>query len=140
MMLPGKSDDAPMQSKSSEPALNWEEQTLEHRLETTLRQISGAGEVTVLLTERTGSQTLYHTDDTSDESEGSSSLRKTTVITENGDHEESPLITRVDPPVYQGAVIVCQGAGDPRVKLAIVDAVRCATGLGADQITVIKMK
>ena len=36
-------------------------------------------------------------------------------------------------------VVLCQGADAPSVKLAIVEAVRCVTGLGADQISVQKM-
>lgn len=43
-------------------------------------------------------------------------------------------------PVYQGALIVCSGAGSASVRLAVVDAVADLTGLGADQISVIKMK
>jgi stage III sporulation protein AG len=36
--------------------------------------------------------------------------------------------------------VVCQGADDPVVKLLIVDAVSKVTGLGADKISVMKMK
>jgi hypothetical protein len=39
-----------------------------------------------------------------------------------------------------GAVIVCQGADKPVVRLAIVEAVADATGLSTDTITVLKMK
>jgi len=39
-----------------------------------------------------------------------------------------------------GAVIVCQGADDPQVRLSIVDAVSKVTGLGSDKISVLKMK
>ena len=38
-----------------------------------------------------------------------------------------------------GAAVVCQGAGSASVRLAITDAVRCYTGLGADKIVIIKM-
>lgn len=43
-------------------------------------------------------------------------------------------------PTYQGAIVVCQGADDPGVKLALVQAVASVTGLGTDQITVVKMR
>jgi hypothetical protein len=42
--------------------------------------------------------------------------------------------------VYQGAVVLCQGAADAAVRLAVVEAVSKATGLGADKICVLKMK
>ena len=43
-------------------------------------------------------------------------------------------------PVYQGAVVVCEGAERAAVRLAIVEAVSSLTGLGSDKISVIKMK
>ena len=39
-----------------------------------------------------------------------------------------------------GAVIVCQGADDPEVRLNVTNAVAAYTGLGSDKITVMKMK
>lgn len=116
------------------------EPDLETRLEQILSRISGAGEVEVLLTVRTGQEILYQTDDDQDTTDTSSRYDRSTVIIEDADRQESALVRRTDPPVYQGAVVVCQGADDPQVKLALVEAVRCATGLGADQITVVKMK
>lgn len=113
---------------------------LEDRLEAILRQIQGAGEVQVLLTERTGSETRYQSDTESDDGDNTTSVREQTVIVEDSSNAESALIRRIDPPEYLGAVVVCQGGDNPTVKLAIVEAVRCATGLGADQISVIKMK
>lgn len=39
-----------------------------------------------------------------------------------------------------GAVVVCQGADQPSVRLDVTNAVAAYTGLGSDQISVIKMK
>ena len=39
-----------------------------------------------------------------------------------------------------GAVIVCDGANDPSVRLNVTNAVAAYTGLGSDKITVMKMK
>ena len=63
-----------------------------------------------------------------------------TVTVTDAQRNESGLIRQVNPPVYKGAVIVCQGADNAAVRLAIVDAVGKATGLGADKISVLKMK
>ena len=38
----------------------------------------------------------------------------------------------------KGAAVVCQGADSATTRLAITDAVRCYTGLGADQIVIFK--
>ena len=39
-----------------------------------------------------------------------------------------------------GAVVVCQGADDPQVRLDVTTAIAAYTGLGSDKITVMKMK
>ena len=113
---------------------------MESRLEEILSTIHGAGEVRVLLTEKTGQETLYQTDSQSESSNGSTRQSSETVLIRGGDNQETGLIRRTEAPVYQGAVIVCQGGDDPQVRLAIVEAVQCATGLGANQISVVKMK
>lgn len=117
-----------------------EESDLESRLSAILSRVSGAGEVEVLLTVCTGGETLYQTDEDTDSGETNSRKNVSTVIVEDESNQELGLVRRTDPPVYQGAVVVCQGADDPQVKLAIVEAVSCATGLGADKIKVVKMK
>ena len=111
------------------------EASLEQRLEELLAQIEGAGAVRVLLTEDVGRETVWQTDVQSD----ADSVREDTVILEDSDRNEIGLVRRTTEPSYRGAVILCQGADAPSVKLAIVEAVRCVTGLGADQISVQKM-
>lgn len=140
MLLPAGRSPAAAPEQGSTATVPETDPGLEERLQGILSQISGAGQVQVLLTERTGSETRYQSDTESAEGEGSGSLRENTVIVEDSTNAEAALVRRVDPPEYLGAVIVCQGGDDPTVKLAIVEAVRCATGLGADQISVIKMK
>ena len=114
--------------------------SLEEKLEALLGRIEGAGQVSVLLTEKEGSQTLYQTDSQTDADESGSRRTDDTVLIEDENRTESGLVRQTLGPVYRGAVILCQGADDPTVKLAVVEAVRCVTGLGADQISVQKMK
>ena len=114
--------------------------SLEEKLEALLGRIEGAGQVSVLLTEKEGSQTLYQTDSQTDADESGSRRTDDTVLIEDENRTESGLVRQTLGPVYRGAVILCQGADDPSVKLAVVEAVRCVTGLGADQISVQKMK
>ncbi|MBP3479119.1 MAG: hypothetical protein J6K03_06515 [Oscillospiraceae bacterium] len=104
-----------------------------------LSRIDGAGEVDVLLTVASGSQTVYQED--ADITGGDhETARYDTVIIRGSDGTESGLVQQIIGPKYLGAVIVCQGADRAAVKLAIVEAVSKATGLGADQISVLKMK
>ena len=108
-------------------------------LETLLSRVEGAGKVEVLLTYASGPLTVYQED--ADITEGESTVtRYQTIIIRGSDGSETGLIQQVIPAKYLGAVILCQGADKPKVKLAIVEAVSKATGLGADQISVLKMK
>ena len=135
MLLPSEQEP----TESTEPPLVVES-SLEEKLEALLGQIQGAGQVSVLLTEKEGSQTLYQTDSQTDADESGSRRTDDTVLIEDENRTESGLVRQTLGPVYRGAVILCQGADDPTVKLAVVEAVRCVTGLGADQISVQKMK
>ena len=105
-------------------------------LEDILVKIQGVGKVQVLLTEAQGKRTVY----VFDESASTDSRRSDAVILTDGNREQKGLICQVLAPVYQGAVIVCQGGDNPSVRLAVVEAVCDATGLSADKVTVLKMK
>ena len=124
MVIPGGSEEA-------EPMLTVaEEETLESRLEAILSRIDGAGEVRLLLTEDRGGEIFYQT-------EGEDGK---TVLISGADRSESGLVRTTQPPSYRGAVVVCRGADSAAVRLAVVEAVANATGLGTDRITVLKMK
>lgn len=101
-----------------------------------LSLIDGAGRVEVLLSQSAGEQIHYQID----EDRSDSDLRQETVILTDADRAESGLVQRIDPPIYQGAVILCQGADSPSVRLQITQAVANATGLTTDRISVLKMK
>lgn len=105
-----------------------------------LGNIKGVGKVQVMLTVKAGETTVYQTDEDVDTSETGSSIRKETVIITDSDRNQRPLVVQTMPPEYMGAVIVCQGADNASVRLAVVEAVCKATGLGADKISVLKMK
>ena len=117
-----------------------EEPSLEERLELLLSQIEGAGKVRVLLTEQAGECVIFQTDSDRSGSSGTESARTETVIITDSDRSQQGLVRQINPPVYLGAVVVCQGADRATVRLAVVQAVSNATGLGADKISVLKMK
>ena len=109
---------------------------MSQQLEEILSQILGAGEVKVLLSVSAGQKIIYQRDT---DISGEKSKADTVIITD-GDRVESGLVQQVIPQTYLGAIVVCRGADDPQVKLAIVEAVSRVTGLGADRISVLKMK
>lgn len=134
MLIPGGTKPEPTPTETAAPEST--EQTAEEKLGNILSKIQGAGRVEVILSFASGAETLYHGNTETD----GTSVRSDTVIVSDSDKNQSALVTRVDPPVYLGAVVVCQGADSASVRLAIVDAVSKYTGLGADQISVLKMK
>lgn len=112
----------------------------ERRLEQILSAIDGAGEVRVMLSIRTGAQSVYQTDEKRSVDEAGQTQETTTVFYQQSGSQKTPVLVRTEYPVYQGALVVCGGADSAAVQLAIVDAVRSLTGLGSDKITVVKMK
>jgi stage III sporulation protein AG len=137
LLLPGKQK---MDTEHIAPTNTVVEKDMAQQLSDILAKIDGVGKVEVMLTVLAGETTYYHRDEDVSGESGTSSVRQETVIITDSDRNEQPLISQVLSPRYQGAVIVCQGANQSSVKLAIVEAVSKATGLGADQISVLKMK
>ena len=116
------------------------EESMEDKMARILGKISGAGNVCVMLTDRVGAETVYQTDTQESLSGENQSIKTETVIVGSGSAEKTCLVRQINPPAYLGAVVVCQGADNPQIRLAIVDAVSKLTGLGANCISVLKMK
>lgn len=125
------------QETADNPQVQQNQPDMAQELRQILSRIKGAGDVEVLLTISAGERTVYQTDQDVSES---GSARSDTVIVNGGDRSEQGLVQQLLPPQYQGAIVVCEGAENAAVHLAIVEAVSDATGLGADRISVLKMK
>lgn len=116
------------------------ESSISDQLAAVLSSIDGAGKVQVMLTVAAGEETIYQTDQDISVSGDSNATRSNTVTVTDAERNQTGLIRQVNPASYLGAIVVCQGADSPSVRLAIVDAVSKATGLGSDRISVLKMK
>ncbi len=132
LIQPGDTEPLP----ETQPEILETQPGLETSLGNLLSQVSGAGRVEVLLTQLRGEETLYQTDQDLTDSD----TRQDTVLITDRDRNETGLVRQINPPIYQGALVVCQGADSPSVRLAIVEAVMSVTGLTSDRITVLKMK
>ena len=130
MMMPAKSEQPQMISMPEETAVT----DLENELSFILSKIAGVGKTEVLLTEASGSHTIYQMDT------GRNREDLQTVIITDKNREEAGLVKQIVPPDYKGALVVCEGGDSANVRLAVVDAVKSVTGLSADCITVLKMK
>ena len=117
-----------------------DQETLEDRLSAILSKMHGAGNVEVILTPSSGEEVIYQTNQ--DQTSGSNSVhtKNDTVTITGTDRIQTGLIRQINPEQYQGAIVLCQGADDPNIRLQIVDAISKATGLGANKISVLKMQ
>ena len=113
---------------------------MEDKLSALLSKVQGAGDVEVILTIAAGEEVIYQTNDDNSESDTSTSQNINTVTITDAERNQTGLIKQVRSEVYQGAIVVCRGADDPTVRLAIVDAVCRITGLGSNCISILKMK
>lgn len=141
MLLPsGKGE---QQTVSDQPVNVSEAYSLaetEKRLERLLGRIRGVGQVQVMLTLKSGSS-LQLAENRSTSLRDTENRQDRDVVTLNrGSGYEDVVVTEQTYPVYQGAVVVCQGAGDSSVNLAVIQAVSVLTGLGSDKITVVQWK
>lgn len=139
MLIPtGKT--SPTENTVKQTEYTVQDQDLASELSEILEEIQGAGKVKVVLSVAEGERTVYQTDSTYTQSEANTSSKTQTILITDSDRNQSGLIYQKNPPIYRGAVVLSQGADESTVRLAIVDAVGKATGLGADKIAVLKMK
>lgn len=139
MMIPGK-DEQDLQAQENKQIRQEITEDIATELESILAQVSGAGKVKVMVSVAQGERTIYQTDTTYSQGENDTDSRTQTILVTDGGRNQTGLIHQVNPPTYQGAIVLAQGGDNPVVKLAIVDAVSKVTGLGADRISVLKMK
>ena len=116
------------------------EASIEDKLSSFLSLIDGAGKVQVILTVAEGEETIYQTNEKISTGENTQTSQADTVTITGADRGVTGLVKQVNPKVYLGAVVVCTGGDNPEIRLSIVDAVSKLTGLGANQISVLKMK
>ncbi len=138
MLIPSRNGSTKVQPVQT--SIQQEIPDMQTQLEQILSRIKGAGEVKVLLTQAKGERVVYQTDKNSSVSDSSTTESLDTVIVTDTNKNETGLIVQIEPPEYLGAIVVSQGADEPTVKLALVEAVCKVTGLGANEISVLKMK
>lgn len=126
------------------PPESSETEEVEARMEAILGEIEGAGRVRVMLQYAAGEKSIYQTDSEQEiRTNGDGKETRTaveTVLSSRESSRDAPVVVQTIYPTFRGAVVVAEGADNSSVKLDLVNAVSSLTGLGADKITVIKMK
>lgn len=135
-----KTETSPRTGDETEERYSLEE--MEEKLSRTLSKIQGAGDVSVMLTLQGMDRQILASDETSVlDADGSSRLERTTVKVSAGSGAgESAVVLQTLMPSYQGALVVCEGGDNAKVKLKMMEAVAALTGLGTDKITICKGK
>lgn len=130
------------QKPSPAPAVTTSSTDLRQEMESILKEISGVGQVRVMLTVDTDGERQLAGDMELDYSGSQEApekyARSTRPILRRGTTGDEPIVTRTVYPTYRGALIVCQGGDRAEVKLAVIEAVSALTGLPSDRITVAK--
>ena len=109
-------------------------------MEEILGRIEGTGRLQLMLTLKSSSQLQLAEDEERSAGDSEMQLRQEKVTLNRGSGYEDVIVTRRIYPVYQGALVVCQGADNAAVRLAVTEAVAALTGLSSDRITVVKWK
>ena len=138
MLLPaGKQETEAADTAGEEMSFSLEE--TERRMAEVLSAMDGVGRVQVMLTLHSG-ETLSE-DSSATLGSGGDVRQDSQVLTVNrGSGKQEVVVTRRLYPTYQGAVVVCQGAGDSRVRLRVLETVSVLTGLSSDKISVVQWK
>lgn len=137
MLLPGGGEET---DRTAEAASAFSLAETEQRLTELLGHMEGVGRVQVMLTLKGGSS-LELAEDTDETAHGEEQRSQRQPVTLNrGSGYQEVVVTQETYPAFQGAVVVCQGAGSSAVRLAVTEAVAALTGLSADCITVAQWK
>ena len=124
---------------------------LEEKTAQTLRQVSGVGEVTVMITLKSGGQKIIEKDQsntvqTTEEEDSSGGTRavedqssdKTSIYTQGADGSSAPYVSKELSPEIEGVVVIADGGDDAVVIQNITEAVQELFGVEAHKIKIMK--
>lgn len=137
MLVPGKKTSVPQETSVETQEVYSLEKT-ETEMEELLRHISGVGQIKVMLSLKSGSSLQLAQDSTQSERDTERKKEEQIVKLNRGSGCQDVVITEQTYPVYQGAVVVCQGAENAKVRLSVIEAVAVLTGLSSEKISVVK--
>ena len=111
----------------------------QQELQAQLTAIDGAGRVALMLSLDQTEEAVYAVNTRQTSGSDSHSLESDVSVVSNGSYGETPVTVKSVLPVFRGAVVLCDGADDASVRLAVTQAVGTVCGIGADKVTVLKM-
>ncbi|MFI3251353.1 MAG: stage III sporulation protein AG [Eubacteriales bacterium] len=118
-----------------EVAQSYDVAAFESRLGAVLSLIDGAGEAQVIVTLKNEGKRILAQDI---EQEGGGVATVSTVTVNAGTGVQEVVEVEHQYPQFQGVVVVCEGGGNPQVKLDLIAAVSALTGLDSNEISISK--
>lgn len=123
---------------------------LEERLAAALSQMSGVGDVTVMITLKSSAEKVIEKDvETADEEVTESDSQGGTRTTRNGNRAETtiysggdssgePYISKELSPRIEGVLVIAEGGGDSLVKQNITEVIQALFGIDTHKIRIMK--
>ena len=112
----------------------------EEDLNAKLAAIEGVGRVGLMLSLDQTEEAVYAVNTRRTDSEaGGQSYESDLTVVSDGSYGETPVTVKNLLPTFRGAVVLCDGADNAEVRLAVTQAVTTVCGIGADKVTVLKM-
>lgn len=124
---------------------------LERRLEETLSQLDGAGNVRVMVTLQSSAQKIVEKDTqgekdaiTEEDSQGgrrtseNTSHQETTVYEGMGEKSQEPYVSKELTPRVEGVVVLAEGGENALVKKNITEAIQALFGIDTHKIRIMK--
>lgn len=112
----------------------------EENLNQKLAAIEGVGRVGLMLSLDQTEEAVYAVNTRRTDSEaGGQSYESDLTVVSDGSYGETPVTVKNLLPTFRGAVVLCDGADNAQVRLAVTQAVTTVCGIGSDKVTVLKM-
>ena len=114
-----------------------------------LSMIDGAGRVEVLLSLKSGTESVYASDVRQDDQEsgngtentsGSSTYESSLSVVSSSGYGQTPVLLKTVYPEFRGAVVICDGADNAEVCYTISQAIHSLCGISFDNISITKMQ
>lgn len=116
----------------------------EQRLISVLRNVSGVGDVKVMVTLKSSEEKVTLKDNPHTESKNKDTVETTsdeeTVLIEGTDGSQSPYVVKENEPLVEGVVVVAQGGDNVAVKGEIISAIQALFNVPSHKIKVMKME
>ena len=137
---PADQTDAPPAQETAQESGEFNLDAFERKLETSLSAIEGAGRVQLTLSLKSTNEAVYAADiRQAQQGKDSSSYESTIAMVSDSGYGQKPVRVKNMYPVFRGALVLCDGADDTTVRLAVTQAVSTMCGLGTDKISVLKL-